>query len=341
MVKNTGRPIQLSLIIPLYNVSDRISSTLNDIANQSFKEFEVILVDDCSEDDSLDMALDFFTSCGIQVRFLRNQVNQGASFSRNRGMELASSSYMVFFDADDRMGKTFLEDLFLEGEKTSADLVFCGFAVKEELSGRKRSYLPHFSPKNKDIKNLCINEYLKGKRWLNASNIMYRSDLLRENEIFFTEGCRFAEDREVILKALYHSRKIGFVPEILSIYIQHPDQSTRKMKKDVSKYAHGVGVYLRLMRYFKDREEYVTSRKILRQIVNYELPNAYLKMVCSFAEMHDRVRFMKSLEAASIRKSLRSSWKCLYYKPEVSLKALMFYFFPEKLFRSYAKSDFP
>lgn len=334
---NLCQQIMVSLIIPLYMVEARIQDTLRDIENQTSKDFEVILIDDCSRDRSLNKAITFLRCRNISVRAIVNSKNIGASASRNRGIKAALGKYVICFDSDDRMDPEFIAEMVREAERSSAELVFCGFSVKNILKGDHKNYLPKYYSWKNNLREVCTIDYLKGHRWLNASNVIYRSDLLYQHEILFTDGCRFAEDREFIIKALYHSTKIGYVPKVLSHYIQHPDQSTRKMKKDISKYAHGVGVYLRLNRYFRSLNETNLAKMIIRQIDNFELPNAYLKMVCSFAAMQDKRRYIKSTQSKVIRKALKQAWKCITYKPEVSFKALLFFFFPEKLYQSYSK----
>lgn len=96
-----------SIIIPLYNKEKHIKDTLNSVLNQTFKNFEVIIVNDGSTDDSLDK-VNTFQDSRIQIYSIKNQ---GVSYARNYGIEKAKADYIVFLDADDLWFINHLEEL--------------------------------------------------------------------------------------------------------------------------------------------------------------------------------------------------------------------------------------
>ena len=100
------------------------------------------------------------------------------------------------------------------------------------------------------------------------------------------------------------------------------------------KYAHALGVYLRLKKYFENREE---GKSILNLIDTFELPNALLKMVTEIAKANDLAKFQKVINSEFVRSTLRPGYRSILFKPEVAFKAWEALNLPEALFNSYRK----
>ena len=115
----------LSLIVPIYNVAEYLSATLDSIARQTLSHFEVILVDDGSTDGSREIAEDF---CQQQPHWqLITQTQQGVSVARNVGTQQASGDFVAYLDGDDWLCPQTLETLLREAEHSGADMVQSGF----------------------------------------------------------------------------------------------------------------------------------------------------------------------------------------------------------------------
>ena len=98
----------VSVITPTYNSGQFIGDTIRSVVNQTYKNWELILVDDCSTDNTLSV-IEQFTKTDDRVRFHRNQENMGAGETRNKGLELAKGRFISFLDADDLWHKEKLE----------------------------------------------------------------------------------------------------------------------------------------------------------------------------------------------------------------------------------------
>jgi len=92
---------EVSVIIPVYNASKYIEKTLKSLVSQSFKDFEIIIVDDGSEDDSIEIINKFLLNHDFTF-IVDSQEDKGVSSARNRGLELANGNYIIFLDDDDR-----------------------------------------------------------------------------------------------------------------------------------------------------------------------------------------------------------------------------------------------
>ena len=91
---------KVSIITPMYNVDKYLSSCIFSVLNQKYKNWELILVDDCSNDNTVYLA-EFFVKLDSRIQLVRNNVNSGVAFSRNKAIETSSGDYIAFLDSDD------------------------------------------------------------------------------------------------------------------------------------------------------------------------------------------------------------------------------------------------
>lgn len=324
---------EISIIVPLYNQAGRIRETLGDILSQSAAGLEVILVDDASTDDSVSVAEKTLENSGAKWTLLRHDSNRGASEARNTGLEFASGKSVFFLDADDRMAPQTLEWLCAGMEKCGSPLAFCGFRVRGEKREPGKTY--SFPARPGEIcvpSETVLRAFLRGKRYLNASNVLYGRSFLQEHRIRFPRGCRFAEDREFIVKACLHAGNIAVVSRPLVTYVQHPGQSTSLMGNDPNKYAHAVGVYLRLRKVLCAQS---ASPGLLGAIDSFELPNSVLKMATSAARSGREDLYWRFAGSRRLREIVARGTGALLIKPEVALKSFLFVHAPKTLLALY------
>lgn len=90
----------VSIIMPLYNSEEFISETINSVLNQTYNNWELIIIDDCSIDSSAKIIKDFIKN-DSRIKYLKNEKNSGPAFSRNKGIDIAKGKYISFLDSDD------------------------------------------------------------------------------------------------------------------------------------------------------------------------------------------------------------------------------------------------
>ena len=117
----------ISVIIPLYNAEKYLSECLDSILAQTFQNFEVIVVDDCSTDKSYSIVESYKEKFGGRLNLLRmrKKSNGGGSLPRNKGLEFSRGKYLYFMDSDDTITHTAFEELYNLAEKFDADVVHC------------------------------------------------------------------------------------------------------------------------------------------------------------------------------------------------------------------------
>lgn len=210
--------IKVSVIIPVYNCSKYIGNTLDSVINQNFKDFEIVVIDDGSTDNSLEIINQKLNGCGVQYKVI-HQENAGVSVARNRGIDVSSGEYIVFVDGDDYILQNHLSELYTG----TNDFSLTQF-VKQD--GEKLSNPNYF-----DFEVISTDEFiekeLKMDVLFNFFQLMYKSDIIKDNNIRFTPGLVYGEDTEFALKALIYGNRIHISNEVTYYYIQRSDSAIR------------------------------------------------------------------------------------------------------------------
>jgi len=122
----------VSVVIPCYNASAYIAKCIDALERQTCRDFRVILVDDCSQDNTMEVLLGIQKSSPLDVTILQNAANSGPAFSRNAGIDVADTEYITFCDSDDWYEPDFLKVLHDLLADNNADIAFCGYLVVDE-----------------------------------------------------------------------------------------------------------------------------------------------------------------------------------------------------------------
>lgn len=188
---------EVSVVVPSYNPGHFLEWTLDSIANQAFKNFECIIVDDCSTDDSFTKAKKRFTD--KRFRFIRHHVNSGSSAARNTGIRAAKGEFVAFLDADDLMMADSLARRVSAcrwARRTSDRFAgsFCGSMQINE----KQKVAPDTAPQNLDFVSFVSSN---GHCPFNMNQPMIRRDILRAAGGFNTVLSQ-AEDFDLWLRIL-------------------------------------------------------------------------------------------------------------------------------------------
>ena len=210
---------KVSIIIPIYNTSERLSGCLDSALNQTHRNLEIILVDDGSTDDS-PAIIQTYAQKDSRIKVI-TQKNQGQSAARNRGLKQATGDFISFLDSDDAIKSNFIQKLLAPYAKNpQIILTVCGIARKFLKTGQtERLYLsPSRPPQKSDTRKSYILRLLTTDGRLYSSvNKLYRADIAQK--LKFDESLNFAEDTKFVLDYLQHADdQISFILEPLYIY---------------------------------------------------------------------------------------------------------------------------
>ena len=209
---------KVSVIVPVYNASQYIGKTLDSIIAQDFEGFEIIVIDDGSVDDSLEIITQRLDGCEIPHKVI-HQENSGVSVARNVGIDESHGDYLVFVDADDYVSKNHLSSLY--NGKTDFSLTL--YAKKEGDKLTSLDTYPQDVISTYDFIKMELNMQIT----FNFFQLMYRADIIRENDIRFTPGIVYGEDTEFAHKALSHGSEIAINNEVTYYYVQHPESAIK------------------------------------------------------------------------------------------------------------------
>ena len=181
----------VSVIIPVYNVEKYLENCLNSIINQTYKDIEIILIDDGSTDSSGDIC-DVYAAKDQRIKVIHKE-NGGVSSARNIGLSLATGEYIGFVDSDDYIHKDYFEILLRGISKINCDLSICSMKTFEGYSNINDEMLQfteddfQIFDKDQTFGELLNNKKIYGYLW----NKLFKKELIIEH---FNEEIHFAED---------------------------------------------------------------------------------------------------------------------------------------------------
>ncbi len=224
--------IEISVIIPVYNMESFLTKCLVSLLTQTFRNFEIICINDGSTDNSLNI-LNSFSNMDDRINII-NQKNQGVSIARNIGISKAKGDYVIFVDSDDFLEKTMIEELYKKIISINGDIVFCDYMLYTEQqqfsNNLRREFLQHTEFCWKTFKN-DLNPILINMSTVVPWGKIIRKDLLLNHKFFFPENMLF-EDNYVGIMTFLYAEKIAVVNKPLYYYrIDNPKSLSGKSGK--------------------------------------------------------------------------------------------------------------
>ena len=205
-------PVKISVIIPMFNAENTIRECLESLVNQTiFSEMELVIVDDCSLDDSPEIVMEYEANYPEKIVFIRLDKNEGPGNARNVALEYVSGEYVGFVDSDDAVYSTMYEKLYTEAIRLDADYVDSGFYdqkkdkaivyVTDELAGELND--------EKKSSLIVAGGFIVTK--------IFKRDFLIENDIRFRNEY-VLEDMDWLIECEARAKVIGTVKEIMYVY---------------------------------------------------------------------------------------------------------------------------
>lgn len=201
--------IKVTVIIPVYNLREYLVRTVDSVVNQSLKEIEILIIDDGSTDDSINI-IKMFASIDERI-VLYSQPNSGVSLSRNKGIKMAKGEYILFLDGDDTLELNALEKLYKRAKKTNLDIVV-GNATVYSLEGKVCLLFNH-SRRNLKLNNVsgeALFSILMSNNIFPPLSVLYfcRRKYILDNSLFFKENI-IHEDELWCVKVLCKAKNVS------------------------------------------------------------------------------------------------------------------------------------
>ena len=231
----------ISVIIPVYNAAKYLDACMESVLTQTYRDVEILLIDDGSDDGSGAMC-DDYARRDPRVRAFHKE-NGGASSARNVGLRHAQGEFVFFLDSDDRAMPTLLEKLRQSAAENDAGIVFFDAYTVDERTGERSeknySHKERYAPDSG--RNVLAAATANGDFHMGVCLHFYRRSLLEDNALFFREGIVY-EDYLFTCVAYCLAKRVSHVPEFLYERLYRAN-SVMTSKKTVKNYVSAETVY--------------------------------------------------------------------------------------------------
>lgn len=292
-----------SVIIPLYNKADFIKNTLKSVQKQTFDDFEIIIVNDGSTDESLKIV----KQLNDKRIHIVNQNNQGASAARNKGVRLANAEWIALLDADDIWHKNHLEELFKNIKKLkNVDLVSNAYQIKLNSSYIKT---PTYSKKVPEsisfIRDYFEYSYIDPLFW--TSSIGFKKTCFDEIK-GFDETLKTGQDLDLIIRFTLKNYSLGYNPKNTLLYQRYTQENLSSKVSLIEK-----------QKYIDKHRSIENKYRSLKKYLDINRYSLALQ-----AKMNGQLKLYKKVKSEIDLKNLNFKQKSLLNLPSQMLRYLKF-----------------
>ena len=282
---------KISIIVPVYNTEKYLRKCLDSLVNQTLSDIEIICINDCSTDNSLEI-LRKYASKDNRIKVIDFKDNRGAAYARNVGIEEANGEYIGFVDSDDFVDLDFYEKLYNKAIKTGADAVKGNVLEYDEKTGK--SELTFFYDQNEKIRENTAY-FLYG-----FTSAIYKKLFLTEYDIKFPEGISYFEDPYFSIKCCVNCKNVVFDDSAKYYYFQY-GQSSVSNHAILSNFRDLNSVCLKLMDYMED----IDSKENYFIIFNF----LYHFVFCNFNNLKIEYPLRKYLLSTLVKMIFRCKYE--------------------------------
>lgn len=269
----------ISIVMPVFNGEDYVDRAVRSIQNQTFKDWELIAIDDGSDDNSAEI-LERYSFEDARIRIIHKK-NEGVSIARQEGVDASKGEYIIHFDCDDWAEETLLEELYSIAKKEDADLVWCNYYREEDQTIKCSTEGPEDSFS-------LIKLLLKGQIWGTIWNQLIRASICKKTTVSFPRECICWEDLAFLINVLLECENVKHCDKYLYHYnmmnvssithsqnfprliengyikaISHIENSLRRSKHESDFQFELIGRKLTVLRYYIDCGEVQNFEKFI------------------------------------------------------------------------------
>ncbi len=220
--------VEISVIVPVYNAERFLKRCLDALVSQTFKNLEIIVIEDCSEDNTKIILDEFQNKYEGKVRIIYNQRNKGVSASRNEGILSAQGKYLVFCDADDWYEKDAVELMYNSITEHKADFLISNYYLNKDSQKMPRDIVSQYNVEVPSRKQIV--KYMD----LSSCGKMISRELLKNNNLLYPMDLKRCEEYQVIPVAAYLADKVVCLNRYTYHYYQNKGSASNKKEEDLS-----------------------------------------------------------------------------------------------------------
>lgn len=232
----------VSIVLPIYNVEKYLNRCVKSVINQSYKNLEIILVDDGSP-DNCPVLCDEWAKKDNRIKVVHKK-NAGLGYARNTGIENATGEYICFFDSDDYIALDTIEKAYNLATKEESDMVVFGFCYVKANGETGKAVIPHTEKttfSGEEVQNVFLADLIgpdvkNGKQtdlWMSAWACLYSLEMIQKT------SWRFVSEREIISEDVYsllglykYVNRVSVLSEALYFYCENAGSLTHTYKPD-------------------------------------------------------------------------------------------------------------
>lgn len=252
--------MKISVIVPVYNTGKYLKKCLDSLVNQTLEDIEIIVVNDGSSDNSIDIIKSYGKKYKNKIIFLDKE-NGGQGSARNLGIKVAKGEYIGFVDSDDFVDLKMYEKMYEVATNNKSEIVICNLIDYYEKNN------------NENIVNLNLENNVSNTEGIIKSvpsvvNKIYKKELLKRTNIIFNESIWY-EDLSYSLIVISQAKKISFINEPFYYYF-HRNVSTMH-NENIKKNLDVIKAYDELINYYKNNNIYKKYKEELDYILLKEV----------------------------------------------------------------------
>lgn len=290
----------ISVIIPCYNATKTLKKTIKSLCQQTYKNFEVIIIDDGSQDEIDILVKEICNTSGLRIKFDK-QNNNGVSSARNHGMRLAEGEYICFLDADDVYHCEFFEKTMRVCQRFDSDVVLT-YQERDVDSLMNEQRDNSLLPQSVSVSRL-MSEFMYNKEHIHFGGLLYKKKIIKNAKLLFSEGTQYGEDLEFAWRYLINCKKGVILKEKMYGYYNNPLSAVNTVKWEKT---HLVDAMLRTEKYMKD-----SSCDFIAEFSEYMLPRTVWTTAKTFAKAKNKTLYKKFVSEYNadkyIKRLVRSS----------------------------------
>lgn len=257
---------KVSVVVTAYNVEKYISKTIESIINQTYKNLEIIIVNDNSIDNTLNVINKYNDP---RIILINNSENVGAGKSRQIGISKCTGEFIEIIDGDDWISFDYIEKLVRKQQETGADMVGGGVLTVNENTGECVGH---------SFGNITVIEKQKYLIY-SGGKIMYLNNMIVKKELYDLVpyvDWRYCEDTPVIVRLFYYANKVSYIQDIGYNYLQRKDSLCHSINKAVH-YLLCARCAIDLMQFFSNKEDLYSNlydeNRIIENMLRFKALN--------------------------------------------------------------------
>ncbi len=288
---------KISIILPAYNSEKYLKSCIESISNQTFDNLEIIIINDCSTDNSLKI-MQKYAKKDKRIKIINNEQNLGYGKSINIGIKIAKGKYISIVESDDTIEKNMIEKLYRETLEKDYDIIKSNFNYIIKNKKYRSKIFDGIDHKNSSNKfNTPQILAIKPSVW----SAIYKKEFLYENNIFFneTQGASF-QDTSFQFKCFYFAENFKLINDALYNYrLDNPNSSINSSNKVFEI----INEFKTINNFFKPETPKIESYKLLFELRAYlwnykriknKYNNIFLKEITKTFQKYDFTSFFKN-----------------------------------------------